>query len=144
MLPTTPQAASRESTQVIRLFVEFIVFTAQCGLLLKLLYIRITITLVRSSRIRLFMCNNVFLHNFMKLDKIQSSTAMHIKKTQSHGIFIAWKENTKHPTLVSLLTAGGKVTTCFLRDNRLHCQRINNLLYKHWCLKSKFKKYVCG
>lgn len=35
MLPTTPETASRESTQVIRLFVDLIVFTAHCGLLHK-------------------------------------------------------------------------------------------------------------
>lgn len=115
---------------------DFIVFTAQCGLSLQSLYIRIITTLVRSSRIRLLTkCNNVFLRNFIKLDKIQSSTAVHVKETQRHGIFFAWKENTEPPALVSLLIAGGKVTI-----HLLPCQRIDNhLLHKHQCLNSKFK-----
>lgn len=64
MLQTTAQAASTESTQVSGPFVNLIVFTALCGPLLQLLYIRITIVLVRSSRKRVFMGNSVFLHKF--------------------------------------------------------------------------------
>lgn len=61
MLPTTAQAASTESTQVSSPFVDFIIFTAQCG---QLLYVRIIIILVRSSRERVFVDNSVFLHKF--------------------------------------------------------------------------------
>lgn len=64
MLQTTVQAASTESTQVSSPFVNLIVFTAQCGQLLQLLYMRIIIPLVRNSRKRVFMGNNVFLHKF--------------------------------------------------------------------------------
>lgn len=62
--PNNSTGSSTESTQVSSPFVNLIILIAQCGQLLQLLYMGITIVSVRSSRKRVFMGNNVFLHKF--------------------------------------------------------------------------------